>query len=878
MAPFSNAFRHLWNCGLPSAAPMTDSIANLDGTIEDGTGSQLTSESLPQQQDSGTLSFNDLLPASQQYRATAVENAQVATDRQQHQQPTQKLAVPQNTSDQDYSHSLDEAVHRRGSGSDNGSSAQQIASRTVTAPPSGAPASHSCTDDHLKTCQPSNAPAIMGTEVPVKEVLVTQDLDHHDVFAEFTNQGYHDDDCGSKQPFHNSGTPTNETTANSPSIKPERDIEAQISVDTTTSPETVAPPSTADQDVAAASSTTQDQPSASLATRTATNALDDSMVAPSETSEAALHLAQNTKFVGEPVSAPTLEPPQPAVISGPDMQYSFEQFAQAPQQPVDVSHTASHADSADSVVSPGRHSSEEAASSPGGLDLEANAQFLAQQWSQRQSLFKMGMLTSEAVQADPSLLHSPVPNRQQQDESAPYPWKNALHRQRIAPEASTERSNMYAPPLHARQQNSNPVYHGHLQHPAYPMMAPVSQLYPQWMPTGFVPNSLPHPPAQCYRPTQVHPTHGLAKPQCVTEVKQEELDLSDDDEPLVTRAPRHRSMTASPTIPASVLQPVEASAKGPTPQNAANASVSRVRGDPVNAPSDDSDEEAAEPISWKLPDFEATYYPPSKADEMPVAKVSIPNLVREEVALTEDHDKQEMQLFIDVFLPAQQALQAPDPEPAHAVLNFHTISVMVLEAFVQYEIGDEMGRGYGFHSGNVEGARRRPTPSASDEEPTRTRSAKDADVDEIFFAVIDRWRAGLLSNKGTLKQIRGCQEFCDIALDVIHYVKEHGLLLPEPKKRKTRSDKGVARGPRDGAKEKGEKENNGKGKTTAKRKAGAVEGNAAKKGTKFGKAHEVPVRKKAKVEPKEAKPKAKSKAQSKAAKSGGVIVVNSGKK
>lgn len=253
----------------------------------------------------------------------------------------------------------------------------------------------------------------------------------------------------------------------------------------------------------------------------------------------------------------------------------------------------------------------------------------------------------------------------------------------------------------------------------------------------------------------------------------------------------------------------------------------------------DNDASDAEPISWKLPSFDITYHRPEKPNDNHEAAVSIPNLVREHVALTDDHHQQEMQLFIEVFLPAQRALQTPDPEPAHAVINFHTISVMVLEAFVQWEIGDELGRGYGFHGGNTA---MRPLPQGKEEdEPERIRSATDADVDEIFFAVVDRWRAGMLSDKGTLHLIRGCQEFCEIALDVIHYIKEHGLLSPEEKKRKERSDKGSVRGPKGDAED-----------SKGKRKADA------------GKVNNVSSRKKSKTEDKKGKkPVAKSKTKEK---------------
>jgi hypothetical protein len=253
----------------------------------------------------------------------------------------------------------------------------------------------------------------------------------------------------------------------------------------------------------------------------------------------------------------------------------------------------------------------------------------------------------------------------------------------------------------------------------------------------------------------------------------------------------------------------------------------------------DNDASNAESISWKLPSFEITYHGPEKSNENHEAAVSIPNLVRERVALTDDHHRQEMQLFLEVFLPAQRALQTPDPEPAHAVLNFHTISVMVLEAFVQWEIGDELGRGYGFHGGNTA---MRPEPQGKeDDEPERIRSATDADVDEIFFTLVDRWRAGMLANKGTFKLIRGCQEFCDIALDVIHFIKEHGLLSPEEKERKERSDKGSVRG------SKGDAED-----SKGKRKADA------------GKVNNLPSRKKSKAEDdKEKKPVSKPKKKEK---------------
>ena len=96
---------------------------------------------------------------------------------------------------------------------------------------------------------------------------------------------------------------------------------------------------------------------------------------------------------------------------------------------------------------------------------------------------------------------------------------------------------------------------------------------------------------------------------------------------------------------------------------------------------------------------------------------------------------------------------------------------------------------------------------------------------------MDRWRAGMLSDKGTLKLIRGCQEFCDIALDVIHFIKEHGLLSPEEKKRKERSDKGSVRGSKGDAEDsKGKrKADAGKVNNLASRKKSKTEDKKGKK-------------------------------------------------
>ncbi|KAH9859440.1 hypothetical protein IAQ61_011221 [Plenodomus lingam] len=147
----------------------------------------------------------------------------------------------------------------------------------------------------------------------------------------------------------------------------------------------------------------------------------------------------------------------------------------------------------------------------------------------------------------------------------------------------------------------------------------------------------------------------------------------------------------------------------------------------------------ATPIDFALPRYEVQRQPVIRKEDIPSAKVSLPGLVREELLLSPDHADQELHLLLNLFLPAQQRLATPDPAPATAVLNFHNIALMVIEAFVQYEIGDEFGTGRGHwhndHDDDGEG------------EYVRVRDATEANPDDIFFAVVDRWRAGIESGR-----------------------------------------------------------------------------------------------------------------------------------
>ncbi|KAH8731867.1 hypothetical protein GQ44DRAFT_266856 [Phaeosphaeriaceae sp. PMI808] len=339
----------------------------------------------------------------------------------------------------------------------------------------------------------------------------------------------------------------------------------------------------------------------------------------------------------------------------------------------------------------------------------------------------------------------------------------------------------------------------------------------------------------------------------------DEKDTTDDDEPLQTRAPRHPFISSDSIINSSSLalnyvEPGKDVLEGNGfDMDFATSRLTRkgkVANQPPSTPvktvnitssalgSDDMQ------IDWALPTYEAHYEPAKDKFHHDMAKISIPGVVREELLLTDDHALQELHLLLNVFLPGQKALAMPDPAPAQAILNFHTVAVMVIEAFVQFEIGDEFGTGRGhWHNNHDE----------DDAEYQRLRNAKDADTDEIFFAVIDRWRAALESNKKPSKLIRGVQEFCDIALDITHYIKEHGLLQPEKENKAAKAAKPINRGAR---KVDPEAKTKNKGKVQDKKKAVARDDDGGsefetspKKGNKRGgkQTNTLEARKKAKI-------------------------------
>ncbi|PSN74382.1 hypothetical protein BS50DRAFT_615283 [Corynespora cassiicola Philippines] len=191
-----------------------------------------------------------------------------------------------------------------------------------------------------------------------------------------------------------------------------------------------------------------------------------------------------------------------------------------------------------------------------------------------------------------------------------------------------------------------------------------------------------------------------------------------------------------------------------------------------------------DPLSFKLPTYEATYF--ISDDGCPSAKVSLPHMVREEILLCPDHSIQEFYLITQIFMPTHEVLANPDPEPRIALLNFHTIALMVIKAYVNFEEGDQLS-----------GQLYRSQKFKDDSSRSIVRDARNADTDQIFFTAMDTWRIG---NREMVRKnyglIRGVQEFCDIALDIIYYIKEHGLLAAKESVRKERSDKGKKRGPR----------------------------------------------------------------------------------
>jgi hypothetical protein len=137
-------------------------------------------------------------------------------------------------------------------------------------------------------------------------------------------------------------------------------------------------------------------------------------------------------------------------------------------------------------------------------------------------------------------------------------------------------------------------------------------------------------------------------------------------------------------------------------------------------------------------------------------------------------------MYQSVFFPLHKRMYPSptrDPSPTYSVLNFHIIANIFIDVFRAFENG------------------------TLEEGPMTQISAQDADADEVFFAAIDKWRIGKVMERGLYDTIRGIQEFVDVGLDVLFWLKARGLGGPA-RQRKERSDKGTRRAPKNSTKSK----------------------------------------------------------------------------
>ncbi|XPT03695.1 hypothetical protein M3J09_012781 [Ascochyta lentis] len=847
MGSSTNPLRHIWARSQVPIPPSSELLVNFDGASDGLSDGQKMHDTFPQQHLNERVPNGNGIssPSPDHPEATRAENGQRPVVLYQYGQPPQQVAAHQDEVTHHGTHNFAEAMQEpedRQQGQFEKETPQQYG-RPLPSLPHTAPLQHVVADGHVRDSGLSNTSANASAKVPVKQEPTVEGGDDYDVFAEFTNQDSDDDDAhaGTGSQAGTEGTEdAGQAPLDLPLVKQEPRAEEQLHGDTTELAASV-------DSVITATHNTDKAPGTALGQATTTSAIEGAILPETK--------SDNSEAFGtfDQRSWPTSQCTSQAGPAVSGRQFPLEQHVPNSQQPEFSTHANDKtrgSPSADSVIGPQCQSSDETALSLQDVDPSSLRAQQWQQWQQQRHQLRGGdVLTAEATQAKPSLLRDPISVQQQHG-------------------------------LYATRPVPNVQYSMSMQYPSQVASSQHGQVHSYTMAPGYAYNPLmQHAPSSGYPLLQAHLTQYPTSQRTLV-VEAGKPGVSDDDEPLVTRVPRHRSTSVSrdsrspfgaaisPSqqqgVSSKTTKSTEASPKPNVSDGKANSILELSDGD-----------EPTEPISWKLPTYEVIYQPPATLADLPSAKISIPKLIREEILLAPDHADQEVQLFLDVFLPAQRALETPDPEPAHAVLNFHTIAIMVLEAFVQFEIGDELGRGYGFHGGH---SAQRPDSSSSDSEPARTRSAHDANVDDIFFAVIDRWRAGMESGKETAKLVRGCQEFCDVALDVIHYVKVHGLLQPETKKRKERSDKGVVRGPRGGgANDKGKEKEKENPKTPTKRKADALD----KKTGKSTNVNELQGRKKVKVDAKsqsqsQAKPKPKVRAKPKSSVPG--VIVISGKK
>jgi hypothetical protein len=360
------------------------------------------------------------------------------------------------------------------------------------------------------------------------------------------------------------------------------------------------------------------------------------------------------------------------------------------------------------------------------------------------------------------------------------------------------------------------------------------------VPDPYNPSFYPPPPPHHGYPTPeqapVHPYmvaprgSGKRKATSYVEDEEENLDIIDtddseddsDNEPLVTRTKHHHNAdsvsngyASRAPIPHKLQEEVQA-------EPSASSTSTKVPSLPRPLPQRQSPSvrpSSPDPtaIDWKLPEYHIDPAPNDKETENPVIKITLPGCIRESLLLSMDHPEQELHLFQEIFLPAQRSLSTPDLEPCKAILNFHNICVMVLDAYYAHQVGDLVAHiprpatsdPFAAHAAYQDQQQQKNTEL----DPVDRKDAREIDENEIFFATMDRWRAGLEEPvKQAYTLIRGPQEFTEIALDIIYYIKAHGMVnqkakpkeqkeSKEPKVRAERSDKGIKRGPKGNSKE-----------------------------------------------------------------------------
>ncbi|KAF2191967.1 hypothetical protein K469DRAFT_696038 [Zopfia rhizophila CBS 207.26] len=222
----------------------------------------------------------------------------------------------------------------------------------------------------------------------------------------------------------------------------------------------------------------------------------------------------------------------------------------------------------------------------------------------------------------------------------------------------------------------------------------------------------------------------------------EDKSSNDDDTPLIDLFQNKVSPESSSSNGSCPAIEHEQSA---IPEHDHSAESGNTAGDLQNAASGETK------FDWKLPDFEIKFE--QAMGGYPMAIISIPGLVREPLYLSIDYPEDEYCLFEELFLETQKS--ARDPEPKLAILNFHTVAGLVLDAINLHEHGTK------------------------------------ADGDELFLQVLDNWRIGMQYGRESYKLIRELRELFDLGMDIIAFLNKKGLVPKLKKGKSTKDEKAV---------------------------------------------------------------------------------------